>query len=150
MRRISSDSGSRDTSRRPDGFAHMRNVFFTLFAIGLAGIAAMAATTAVLNAPVRPAYIGPPPKSEQPAAPEANPPATSEPAPASEPGAPPASPAPPDSSLPSPAAGSSAPVDGAAVDDEPDEDPYGDIAEEELPPDLQYDADSSVSFPTNI
>jgi hypothetical protein len=30
-----------------------------------------------------------------------------------------------------------------------DKDPYEGIAPEELPPDLQYDADSSVSFPTN-
>ena len=34
--------------------------------------------------------------------------------------------------------------------DEDDKDPYEGIAPEELPPDLQYDADSSVSFPTNI
>ena len=32
---------------------------------------------------------------------------------------------------------------------EADEDPYEGIAPEELPPDLQYDADASVSFPTN-
>ena len=31
-----------------------------------------------------------------------------------------------------------------------DEDPYEGIAPEDLPPDLQYGADSSVSFPTNI
>ena len=30
-----------------------------------------------------------------------------------------------------------------------DKDPYEGIAPEDLPPDLQYDADSSVSFPTN-
>jgi len=35
-------------------------------------------------------------------------------------------------------------------DDEVDKDPYEGIAPEELPPDLQYSADSSVSFPTNI
>ena len=34
--------------------------------------------------------------------------------------------------------------------DEDDKDPYEGIAPDELPPDLQYDADSSVSFPTNI
>ena len=33
--------------------------------------------------------------------------------------------------------------------DDPDLKDEG-IAEEELPPDLQYSADSSVSFPTNI
>ena len=33
--------------------------------------------------------------------------------------------------------------------DEDDKDPYEGINPEELPPDLQYDADASVSFPTN-
>ena len=33
--------------------------------------------------------------------------------------------------------------------DESDKDPYEGIAPEDLPPDLQYDADASVSFPTN-
>ena len=37
-----------------------------------------------------------------------------------------------------------------AAEDEADKDPYEGIAPEELPPDLQYSADSSVSFPTNI
>jgi hypothetical protein len=128
----------------------MRNVFFSLFAIGLAGIAAMAATTAVLNAPVRPSYIGPA-KSEQPAATETSPPASGEPAPSSTPapeqGTPPATP-------PSSPAETSAPAAAASAAEsdviEADQDPYGDVAEEELPPDLQYDADSSVSFPTNI
>jgi hypothetical protein len=40
--------------------------------------------------------------------------------------------------------------DTAAEGEEGDKDPYEGIAEEELPPDLQYSADSSVSFPTNI
>ena len=35
-------------------------------------------------------------------------------------------------------------------EEEADKDPYEGIAPEELPPDLQYSADSSVSFPTNI
>ncbi len=35
-------------------------------------------------------------------------------------------------------------------EEEADDDPYEGIAPEELPPDLQYNADSSVSFPTNI
>jgi hypothetical protein len=50
---------------------------------------------------------------------------------------------------PAPEAGKPA---GAPGDDEivADEDPYEGIAPEDLPPDLQYDADSSVSFPTNI
>ena len=39
---------------------------------------------------------------------------------------------------------------GATGEEEADKDPYEGIAEEELPPDLQYSADSSVSFPTNI
>lgn len=129
----------------------MRNVFFSLFAIGLAGIAAMAATTAVLNAPVRPSYIGPP-KSEQPAAAETAPPASGEPAPSSAPA--------PEQGTPPPATSPSSPTDTSAPaaasgatesqEIEADQDPYGDVAEEELPPDLQYDADSSVSFPTNI
>ena len=41
-----------------------------------------------------------------------------------------------------------APQAGEAEED--DKDPYEGIAPEELPPDLQYSADSSVSFPTNI
>jgi hypothetical protein len=128
---------------------HMKNILFTLFAIGLAGIAAMAATTAVLNAPVRPAYIGPP-KSDQPATPGTVPPSTT---PEPQPGTPPATPpaTPPSNPAPGPAP-ESAPIGEkpAGAEAEPDEDPYGDIPQEELPPDLQYDADSSVSFPTNI
>lgn len=125
----------------------MKNVFLTLFAIGLAGIAAMAATTAVLNTPVRPAYIGTP-KSDAPAAGAESP--------TSAPDAPtPETPAP---STPSPAPQRDAPAPSAAgpvpptsaEPEEADENPYGDIPPEELPPDLQYDADSNVSFPTNI
>jgi hypothetical protein len=40
-------------------------------------------------------------------------------------------------------------IPGAEAPEGPDEDPYEGIAPEELPPDLQYDADASVSFPTN-
>ena len=47
--------------------------------------------------------------------------------------------------------GAAKPADaGTDPDDEKaDKDPYEGIAPEDLPPDLQYDADSSVSFPTN-
>jgi hypothetical protein len=38
----------------------------------------------------------------------------------------------------------------AAGEDDTDKDPYEGIAPEELPPDMQYSADSSVSFPDNI
>jgi translation initiation factor IF-2 len=143
----------------------MKNLLFSLFAIGLAGVAAIAATTAMLNAPVRPAYIAPP-KSDKPADPNA-------------PATPPTSPAPsgdkpaiPDADKPSPNTPAPAPAPDTAggakpaptvenpagakpvatPDGEPegDKDPYEGIAPEDLPPDLQYDADASVSFPTNI
>jgi len=128
----------------------MKNVLFSLFAIGLAGLAAVAATTAFLNSPSRQASnqtntlnIGPPAGQDKPAAPASSdtPPATSPttpaPAPAGTPGAPDAG-----AAKPAPAAGAEEP--------ESDADPYEGIPPEELPPDLQYDADSSVSFPTNI
>jgi hypothetical protein len=124
----------------------MKNIVFSMFAIALAGIAAIAATTAMLNAPV--AHIGPP-ASDKPAAP-GTPPATP-------PEAPPGTPAPSGDQPATPAPQSPAPEAGkpageAGKDDEivADEDPYEGIAPEDLPPDLQYDADSSVSFPTNI
>jgi hypothetical protein len=132
----------------------MKNILFSLFAIGLAGVAAIAATTAMLNAPVRPAYIAPP-KSDKPAdpnAPPTTPPTT--PAPSGE------KPAIPDADKPSPNKPAPAPTvenpqgakPVATPDGEPeaDKDPYEGIAPEDLPPDLQYDADASVSFPTNI
>jgi hypothetical protein len=118
----------------------MRNVFFSLFAIAVAAIAAMAATTAVLNTPVRVAATQQEPKDPSPAKTEG--------------GAKPA--APPAETPPAPAAGGAQPAGSAAAgadtkeDDEPDKDPYEGIDPEELPPDLQYNADSSVSFPTNI
>jgi hypothetical protein len=131
----------------------MKNLLFSLFAIGLAGVAAIAATTAMLNAPVRPAYIAPP-KSDKPADPNA---------PATPPNAPAPSgdkPAIPDADKPSPNTPPPAPTvenpagakPVATPDGEPegDKDPYEGIAPEDLPPDLQYDADASVSFPTNI
>lgn len=127
----------------------MRHLVLTIVAVGIAGVAAIAATTAMLNAPLR---IGPaagttaaPPQPGQAPAP----------APTKEiPDAPPPKDAAPPTSAPStstPAEGEPAgakPVPGAETED-PDKDPYEGIAPEDLPPDLQYDADASVSFPTN-
>lgn len=109
----------------------------------------MAATTFVINTPVR---TGPPVAlstipTEDPQAPLAAPSASlaqsnEQGTPAPEPapqGATPAEPAPP-------AAGTAAPEG----EEEADKDPYEGLTTEELPPDLQYSADSSVSFPTNI
>jgi hypothetical protein len=129
----------------------MRHVIGTVFAVSLAGVAAIAATTAYLNSPLRigPATTNTPaPAAGQTPAPEA----PAEPAPAG--GARPTPAEIPDA--PSPAGGASAPAPAAppsaegANPDEPDKDPYEGIAPEDLPPDLQYNADSSVSFPTNI
>jgi hypothetical protein len=126
----------------------MRHLVLTIIAICIAGIAAIAATTAMLNAPMR---IGP-------AANNTGTPAQTgqAPAPASKdtPDAPPAKDAAPQPASPAgtpPAAGSAdgkAPAAGDTPED-PDKDPYEGIAPEDLPPDLQYDADASVSFPTN-
>jgi hypothetical protein len=125
----------------------MKHLIGSLFAIGLAAVAAIAATTALLNTPVRTAPA---------TALSVNAPAPANPtAPAATPD-PASKPATPDSNQPGaakPADGSAAPPAGAAGDaqeDEADADPYEGIAPEELPPDLQYSADSSVSFPTNI
>ena len=144
----------------------MRNILFTLFAIALAGVAAIAATTAMLNSPApKTASVlnigAPTPDKPAGTTPPANP--TDVPAP---PGGP--APAPiPDADKPAtggaskpaeePGAAKSDPSTGAAKpagepgkeEPEEDEDPYEGIAPEDLPPDLQYDADSSVSFPTN-
>ncbi len=126
----------------------MRNLLFSVFAIGVAAVAAITATTAMLNAPYR---IGPaaepatsttaqtpaPPASEsRPAVPQQGKPAT--------PGGT------PDTGKAASAPGTAADSKDADKDDEGDKDPYEGIAPEELPPDLQYSADSSVSFPTNI
>ena len=80
------------------------------------------------------------PAPANPAAPAATPDAASKPAT-------------PDASKP----GTAAPARGRLPvraakkeEEEADADPYEGIAPEELPPDLQYSADSSVSFPTNI
>lgn len=136
----------------------MRNLIFSLFAIGLAGVAAIAATTAMLNAPVpgvsaRVQNIGPPAQDKKPDG--ATPPTA--PAPSGEPPAPTSipdadKPAPGGTTKPAepPAGGASKPApEGGNEEPESDKDPYEGIAPEDLPPDLQYDADSSVSFPTN-
>jgi hypothetical protein len=128
----------------------MKNLVFTLFAIALAGLAAIAATTAMLNTPVRstPAAlaIGPPASEKKPDAPATPAPTGDAPAPPSDAG----KPAPGGAGQPSsdPAAGGAKPAE-APQEPEEDKDPYEGIAPEDLPPDLQYDADSSVSFPTN-
>jgi hypothetical protein len=126
----------------------MRQLIFSLFAITLAAIAAMAATTFVINTPVR---TGPPVGVNTAAvnSPQAPQPAPGDkPAPTSEPGTP--APGPqggtPDKSAPPAAPGTAAPEG----EEEADKDPYEGISPEEVPPDLQYSADSSVSFPTNI
>jgi len=125
----------------------MRNILFSLFAIGVAATAAIMATTAMLNAPHRtpvavtttPAANVDAPKSAEtpPAVPQSGKPAT----PAET----------PDAGKPATAGGAAAPgTDADKADEGEDKDPYEGIAPEELPPDLQYNADSSVSFPTNI
>jgi hypothetical protein len=127
----------------------MRHLVLTIIAIALAGIAAVAATTAMLNAPLR---IGPaagstqnpaqPGLTQAPASkeiPDAPPPKGAEPQPATPGSAEPASAEP---------AGAKPPAEGETAED-PDDVPYEGIAPEDLPPDLQYDADASVSFPTN-
>lgn len=127
----------------------MRNILFSLFAIGVAAVAAMTATTAMLNTPVHPAaeVMTQNMQADQPPAPASEKPATA-------PGGAPATPdASPEAARPATGAAPNAnPKDtkDAAGDDDTDKDPYEGIAPEELPPDLQYSADSSVSFPTNI
>jgi hypothetical protein len=145
----------------------MRNLVFSLFAVALAGVAAIAATTAMLNSPVH--SIGAPTTEKKPdgTTPPGTPPAGDRPAPgtipipdadkpvpgASKPAEEPGT-AKPDASggaKPAPdASGAAKPADAAGTEEEgEDKDPYEGIAPEDLPPDLQYDADSSVSFPTN-
>jgi hypothetical protein len=127
----------------------MRHLVLTIVAIALAGIAAVAATTAMLNVPLR---IGPaagstptpaqPGQTQAPASkeiPDAPPPKGAEPQPATPGSTEPASAEP---------AGAKPPAEGETPES-PYEDPYEGIAPEDLPPDLQYDADASVSFPTN-
>ena len=124
----------------------MRNLLFSVFAIGVAAVAAMTATTAMLNAPHRdaPAALSTSTGEQK----------STLPSQLSIEGS---AQTPPSGETPTPASSGEAKPDGAAkgepgaaADDEGDKDPYEGIAEEELPPDLQYSADSSVSFPTNI
>ena len=125
----------------------MRNILFSLFAIGVAATAAMMATTAMINAPHRQAVAvttvpaanvdAPKPAETPPAVPQNGKPAT--------PGDT------PDAGKPAPATGTAAPgTETDKAEEGEDKDSYEGIAPEELPPDLQYNADSSVSFPTNI
>ena len=140
----------------------MRHTIGSFIAISLAGVAAIAATTAYLNSPLR---IGPPPATTTPAptkpgetpppeAPGGTAPAPSggtKPTPAEIPDAPQrgaSAPATPEAAKP--AADGAKPAAEGDKPDVDDKDPYEGIAPEELPPDLQYDADASVSFPTNI
>jgi hypothetical protein len=143
---MSLDFASRDTSRRTRSIS-MRNLLFTVFAIGVAAVAAMTATTAMLNAPRRtPAadvISQNAATAEAPDAPHASVPASLQ-------GAPPAAPGSGAAAKPAPGPAAGADQKDAAAEDEADKDPYEGIAPEELPPDLQYSADSSVSFPTNI
>ena len=136
-----------------------KNLLFSVFAVVLAGIAAMAATTAYLNAPERPqqrdtaaairatmermaiekraAEAAHALQGAGTATPDATP-APAKDAPAQKPAA--AGPA-----------NASAPANATdTAEEEADKDPYEGLDPEELPPDLQYNADSSVSFPTNI
>jgi hypothetical protein len=139
----------------------MRHVVGMVFAISVAGVAAVAATTAFLNSPL---HIGPPPSTTPTATPSGQTPAEPGKAPAPDSGTAPAPAEFPDApargggaagepDAPKPGAAKPAegekPADGTAEDDKEDKDPYEGIAPEDLPPDLQYDADSSVSFPTN-
>jgi len=136
-----------------------RHVVGSMFAIGVAGVAAIAATTAWLNSPMN---IGPPPSDKpvttstppgqtpptspdgKPAVPEGG----AKPAPADIPDAPSRGETKP--AAPPPAGGAATPdVAKTPDDDKEDKDPYEGVAPDELPPDLQYNADSSVSFPTN-
>jgi len=128
----------------------MRNILFSLFAIGVAAVAAMTATTALLNTPVHPTtdVMTQNMQAEQPPAAPSEKPATA-------PGGPPASPGATPPAAEKPASGAAPNADtkdtkDAAGEEDTDKDPYEGIAPEELPPDLQYSADSSVSFPTNI
>ena len=130
----------------------MRHIIGAVFAVSVAGVAAIAATSAFLNSPLR---IGPPP-STAPTTTTTPPAQTPPPAeggakpatPADIPEAPPRGAGAPDGAKPD-AAKPTAEAEKPADEDKDDKDPYEGIAPEDLPPDLQYDADSNVSFPTN-
>jgi hypothetical protein len=125
----------------------MKNALFSLVAIGVASIAAIAATSTFLNTPHR---IGPETPTAQTTPTQPAPAPSPDSKPASGEAATPATPG----GTPEPATpGAAAPAgatDTKPAEEEADKDPYEGIAPEELPPDLQYNADSSVSFPTNI
>jgi hypothetical protein len=123
----------------------MKNALFSLVAIGVASIAAIAATSTFLNTPHR---IGPETTQTTPAQPAPAPAPDSKPATGD--GAKPATPGAPDASAPTGTPAPGGATDTKPAEEEADKDPYEGIAPEELPPDLQYNADSSVSFPTNI
>jgi hypothetical protein len=127
----------------------MRNLIFTVFAIGVAAVAAMTATTALLNTPVHPAseVMTQNMLSDQPPAPPSDKPAAAPGGPTATPGATPAGAKPGSGAAPN---ADTKDAKDPGADDDTDKDPYEGIAPEELPPDLQYSADSSVSFPTNI
>ena len=129
----------------------MKQLFLSLFAIGLAAFAAMAATSLFLNTPTR---VAPAAQTQVPPgqAPELAIDTAKPSTPATTPSGPPPTPGEtPDGKAPTSAPGGATPPAGDTAEDEgPDKDPYEGIAPEELPPDLQYNADSSVSFPTNI
>ena len=131
----------------------MQKLIGSLVAIGVAGVAAVAATTAMLNTPYR---IGVAAVDANNVAPAQDPAASAAGTPPAVPptsdGGKPATPgATPDAAKPADAPGAAAASkDTATADEGEDKDPYEGIAPEELPPDLQYSADSSVSFPTNI
>ena len=122
----------------------MRNLLFSLFAIGVAAVAAMTATTAMLNAPRRTPAADVISQNSAPAAPQGSVPANLQ-------GGPAATPAGTADTAAKPAAGAAGSADKKdTAAEEADKDPYEGIAPEEIPPDMQYSADSSVSFPTNI
>jgi hypothetical protein len=126
----------------------MQKLIGSLFAIGVAGVAAIAATTAMLNTPHRIGVAAvDTPKAA--AAQDPAPPATT-PAAVPDTGKPSPPAATPEAAKPAASAGAAPGKDTAKDEEGEDKDPYEGIAPEELPPDLQYNADSSVSFPTNI
>ena len=126
----------------------MRHLVLTIVAIGLAGVAAVAATTAMLNTPLR---IGPAAGTTAAPAQPGQPPAEGSAKPATQeiPDAPAPKGAEPQASPPAATGPAGATPPAGETPEDPDKDPYEGIAPEDLPPDLQYDADASVSFPTN-
>ena len=131
----------------------MKHFIGSLFAIGLAGVAAIAATTAFLNSSLNIGPAATTPATTSPSGQPAPPAESTDKTAAPEGEAKPATPAGTPDATPGAAGAPDATGKPAAEGEkaeEDDKDPYEGIAPEELPPDLQYDADSSVSFPTNI